>query len=333
MDHKKARKLYLTRNHDRVVQSSMDLLQSWRANCDVQILIYEASPDDPSVLEIARVTDYIVAYSCKGNTTFIEELEQNKKLILACDELTSDKSDVVRVAKQVLNDSCKKRMISKQECMVILGGLDLVLCSETVENVSISSSKRLRRQCEPNTDKSFVTKYMNRPAEFEHMNMEMYFRQVKNTNPQEKFIIPNFVGIGGQATYPATENYARHVLTVYKPWRTYPRGLNWIVEFNNFMESPAAPMAAKLQYKRAMMRVIDKTKYCQPKADKMHVSFEDASVEDKQLLRMLGLKGSDDIDYDTKLLQSLDKGIDHVWDLPAKVSNDRFICIPFVLLA
>jgi hypothetical protein len=36
----------------------------------------------PDISEIARVTDYIVAYSCKGNLTMKEEKEQTKKLVM-----------------------------------------------------------------------------------------------------------------------------------------------------------------------------------------------------------------------------------------------------------
>ena len=82
-DHKHALKLYMPRNHSRVVQTSLDLLQSWRANCDIQLLIYNCDPKNPDIMDIARVTDYIVAYSCKGSITLKEEREQSKNLLLA----------------------------------------------------------------------------------------------------------------------------------------------------------------------------------------------------------------------------------------------------------
>jgi len=82
-DHRSSQKLHMPRNHARVHQSSLNLLQSWRGNCDIQILVYNCNPKYPSMSEIARVTDYVVAYSCKGNTTIREEREQNKHLILA----------------------------------------------------------------------------------------------------------------------------------------------------------------------------------------------------------------------------------------------------------
>jgi hypothetical protein len=58
------------------------MLQSWRANCDIQILIYNCDPKKPDVAEIARITDYVASYSCKGNATVKEEKEQLKRVIM-----------------------------------------------------------------------------------------------------------------------------------------------------------------------------------------------------------------------------------------------------------
>ena len=76
------KKLEMPRNHPRVIQSSMSLVQSWHANCDVQFLIYDSDPLCPDPSDIARVTDYVVAYACKGNDTLIEEKKHIKSLIL-----------------------------------------------------------------------------------------------------------------------------------------------------------------------------------------------------------------------------------------------------------
>lgn len=59
------------------------MLQSWRGNCDIQLLVYNCDPMFPDIGEIAKVTDYVVAYACKGNSTLKEEREQNKHLVLA----------------------------------------------------------------------------------------------------------------------------------------------------------------------------------------------------------------------------------------------------------
>ena len=45
------------KNHSQINQMSTALIQTWRANCDIQILIYESNPDAPDLKEISRVTD------------------------------------------------------------------------------------------------------------------------------------------------------------------------------------------------------------------------------------------------------------------------------------
>jgi hypothetical protein len=72
-------RLDLPRNNRRIIASSRWLLQGWRANCDIQVLLYNCDPENPNLDEIARVTDYIVAYACKGNETFVEEKKPNER--------------------------------------------------------------------------------------------------------------------------------------------------------------------------------------------------------------------------------------------------------------
>jgi hypothetical protein len=46
-------------------------------------LIYSSDPANPDADDIARVTDYVVGYACKGNKTLVEENEQTKQILLA----------------------------------------------------------------------------------------------------------------------------------------------------------------------------------------------------------------------------------------------------------
>ena len=59
----------------RLNQSSMVMLQSWRGNCDVKILLYDTDPLCPDLREIENVSGYVVAYTCKGNITFNQETD------------------------------------------------------------------------------------------------------------------------------------------------------------------------------------------------------------------------------------------------------------------
>ena len=40
-EHQRCLKLHMPRNHPRVNQTSLDLIQTWRGNCDIQIMISE----------------------------------------------------------------------------------------------------------------------------------------------------------------------------------------------------------------------------------------------------------------------------------------------------
>jgi hypothetical protein len=62
---------------------------------------------------------------------------------LASESFTGDDNHIKGVAKQALNKTSAQHLISRQECMVLLGDLDLVLCSETIENVSMSNSTEI----------------------------------------------------------------------------------------------------------------------------------------------------------------------------------------------
>ena len=70
----------MPRNHPRMLQTSKTMLQSWRANCDIQLLVYETDPYNPNPEEIARVVNYVVGYSCKGGHTHAEERNQLEEL-------------------------------------------------------------------------------------------------------------------------------------------------------------------------------------------------------------------------------------------------------------
>jgi len=71
-------------NNTRMLQTSFDVLRVWRANCDVTVLLYETDPMKPDPAEIAKVTDYVVAYASKGNSTLAVEKELVSRFIMRC---------------------------------------------------------------------------------------------------------------------------------------------------------------------------------------------------------------------------------------------------------
>lgn len=75
-------KLEMPRNNIRLHQTSLNLLRGWRGNCDMKILLYCSPNGVPDPEDIAAVTDYVVAYCCKGNETLAVEKETLKDFIL-----------------------------------------------------------------------------------------------------------------------------------------------------------------------------------------------------------------------------------------------------------
>ena len=100
-------------------------------------MLYDSNPSNPDAEDIVRVTDYIVAYACKGTETIKEEKAQIRGLVLAATEEDSCSDDVKRLARQVLNRSVGQKLVSKQECMVLLADLCWFECSECFEHVSL----------------------------------------------------------------------------------------------------------------------------------------------------------------------------------------------------
>lgn len=326
-DHKRTKKIFMPRNHRRVNQTSLALLQSWRGNCDFQLLIYDCDPLHPNISEIARVTDYVVSYACKGNTSVKEEREQNKHLILAADDNTGDKDDIKRIAKKIMNKAASKRIISKQEACCLLGDLDLFLCSETIENVSISNSKMLSVSDESrqsSATRTFIQQYKSRPREFETVNLIDYFHLVKNANRSAaaKMILPNFVGINGSPKFPVTDDYARHTIIVYKPWRIYPSNLNWKEMFESFINSPESPLSAKISYNRVMRRHYDKMTGYEVTASSCDHKLNHIDEDDRDLMDLVGLKANtDNVNEEEALLKLMKKGEEFDWGKPEQVSK------------
>ena len=81
-DHRGFHKLEMKRNNMRMVQTPLHVLRGWRGNCDFKILLYASFDGKPDAEEISRVTDYVVAYQCKGNETSKVERELLRDFIL-----------------------------------------------------------------------------------------------------------------------------------------------------------------------------------------------------------------------------------------------------------
>ena len=74
-------KLEMKRNNAWFVQTPLTVLQGWRGDCDIRILLYKTSSGVADPVEIAKVTDYVVSYACKGNEKMQVEKDIMKDMI------------------------------------------------------------------------------------------------------------------------------------------------------------------------------------------------------------------------------------------------------------
>jgi hypothetical protein len=332
-------RLELPRKNRRTVQSSLFLLRGWRANCDVQLILYDSDPTNPDCEELAKVTDYVVAYACKGNDSLQGEKEKFKNYILSLNDEDANQGDVNearRLARMILNKSMAEKVISKQECMVQVAGLDLFHCSETIDNQSISGSYRLGKG---SSSKTFLHRYAKRTEMFE-LSLDEYFFWWKRQRRMQKNsvdVIPHYVGGSCLPVYPPTQAYARSILLIYKSWiGEFDDGKNrdFLNEFQEFISSDSCPMKVKVPFERVKQRVMTKAQFKEPTSEVEVVDYsqfsleiskdsEDAVAIASMLHAMEGTEGKIyDYDYDT--------GQDYDWSKPnivVCIKNNCLCCL------
>lgn len=321
------RKVLLKRNHQRVVQTSTDMVQSWRGNCDVQIMLYDCDPTAPDPMEIAKVTDYVVSYACKGNVTLAEEKRQIKQMIMMSRESDETSNEVTRLARHLLNRAATNRTISKQECMVQLMNLNLVICTETIETVSISGSYRVQ----DGEQKTVLKKYLNKHYSQNHLSLHKFFMATKNPPGKVgKKIIPHYVGGQSQPRYPVTEGYARATFIIHRPWSkevdAFDKSKSCIPDFKRFVEQSDCPAEVEIPYKRMLWRYLSCTEFREPTGKDMEQNPLDGVDDDIVDLLDIGatLYAPDDIDDFEQ--HHFEKGEDFDWTVRSQeVSTTIFV--------
>lgn len=206
--------------------------------------------------------------------------------------------------------------------MVLLAELDLVLCSETIDSQSISKSCALK-QDKDKTATKFIDQYANRDSQYQNDSLEDYYYRMKtNASTTGKELIPNFVGVNGSPVFPLSYGYARHILIVHRPWKSYPNDPDPTVAAKAFLNSQDCPAHVRIPFMRAVSRHKTKMTYYEPKASTVDHAQNPINETDQEILDLLGLKGNkDDDDFDTMLVTKLERGFDFEWDKPPKVNK------------
>lgn len=216
-----------------------------------------------------------------------------KPLPFSSENVKGDINDVIKVARQSLNRSNASRIISKQECMVELANLPLVLCSEDIENINISGAMRLKENGVKDHNNSFLLRYQNRPEQFENLSVCEFFHIENKAKSREKIAIPHFIGMVSTPTYPPTATYARSTLIVHTPWRQARFHLmsdnECISQFETYQQYNKFPKSVILAYNKVRTQFIEKRVHKEPiqTIESDNLNNGEIATEDQQLIRVM----------------------------------------------
>lgn len=326
-------KLELPRTNKRILQTSSFMMQSWRANVDLQLLIYNSSPTEPDLDEIAAVTDYVVSYACKGNESSIAEKNNLKDYINSLDRDTD--ISTTKLARMIMNRTLKTRLISKQEAMVQLAGLDLWICSETIETVSISRSYKLQSEYTSDYDGGMYHKYENRLKKatttekriLEPMTLDTFFKYRKQISQRStKEIIPHYVGGKCVPSWPITYDYARSVLVIYSPWSgAFPIKDEQVMDkFSFHYFNNSFPTNVYLDINRALAKYVSGALFKEPTSSNNTTTIPQPGNNDGTEENDEAIFAASTIPmFDPDEHAGLDFGVDHPWSQPTIKLTDE----------
>ncbi len=181
-------------------------------------------------------------------------------------------------------------MITKQECMVLLAQLPLVISTEMFEKVRLSGDVKITTMNK--SSKTILQQYKNRKYENEKDSLHQFFYKSMKTKAEKckRDIIPHYVGANVKAIYPPTLNYARSMLFIHQHWRGSQIGnsSNYIDLFNEFIKSPNCPKSLLLSYDRARMKHAQRFIHQEQIANETSIRDDEMLQEDYDLLQLIG---------------------------------------------
>lgn len=170
-------------------------------------------------------------------------------------ENPDDEDGVKRIVRKLLNKLTGNRMISKQECVVLLLQNSLVSCSDSIETVSISNSSRVSISGTMCHKSGILHRYSKRSSTQENMSFHEFFHFTKKQRKLQKPVVPHYTGGQMNVTQPINVGYATSMLNLYKPWRVkYPICPDNIKEYLEFVHHKQIPKYLEIDFVRSLNR-------------------------------------------------------------------------------
>ena len=187
--------------------------------------------------------------------------------------------DVKRVSRQILNRSVGDRTICKEECMVLLENLALFSSSETIHNMTLSGWFKLGQT----KSATLLSKHRSQDKQtLGNMSLHQFFFL---QHPDGKHV-PNYTGTHNQAVYPVTQDYAKSVLLIHKPWwgDDHPsEDGKWVADFTDFLQTQDCPVSVKVNFERAKQKFERKQTHAECVAGEIDSDVDDDDDDEDNL--------------------------------------------------
>jgi hypothetical protein len=137
--------------------------------------------------------------------------------------------------------------------MVQLAGLDLWICSERFEKISLSGYRKLDKTGTKGANK-YLRMYATRSIEsleLRTMSFLDWFIRFHSERGEREYV-PHFPGKGTRPIYPITEYHARILLLIHMPWHmtsVFPTK-DYSHQLRSFLQSKRCPRSLRITYER-----------------------------------------------------------------------------------
>ena len=337
--------LRLKRTEPRMKQTSYTQLQSWRANCDVAILIYTQDPLKINAEDIAAISGYVTSYCTKGNATHPAEVQAISTMILSMNNDFAEGSTIgtVTACRKILNGFMTDRIISKAESSCDILRLPLYKCTEVFRSIPLSEYTKILGKKQYKRKKNttnIVTRYASRTKDLT-MNLNDYFHTVYKPIRQDKkeanrllkekmkskHTIPHPTGLQNSPAFPIQWQYAKAALILYKPWNKNNRLLcdtskktkqSIILEYTNFLTAENCPDELKLEFaiaKETYERSLKKRECAHNDDNLIFEPGENMTKEAKAIIESQTVFRNQYEEF------GFDRGLNYAWDI-AKTEYD-----------
>jgi hypothetical protein len=163
---------------------------------------------------IVGVWDYVVSYIYKRAETLSAEKKNTRDLIPHSGDITVNKFGLYNVARRLSNMKMMARIIPNQEFMIQLGNLQVVVCSESIQSVSLFTMPNWERA------KKHIDGLVNTFGVSDD-NLQQSFHQFSKLKlnagkATQKSVVPHYTGGFQYCKLPLTDAYCCQMLTIYK---------------------------------------------------------------------------------------------------------------------